>query len=135
MPPWAAIECARRGVSWKQKHSTWEPSSAGLAAAAAPPSPDPPTSTVNLRLLLGLPSRRWLRCSSHFAASGPPGALLSSFISAVVTWSSVSSMSSMEPHQAAQHGHGKGDVADSDQPGEGMGEAVAPEGEGGTAPG
>ena len=22
MPPWAAIEWARRGVSWKQKHAT-----------------------------------------------------------------------------------------------------------------
>src|SRR2546427_3532288 len=41
MPPWAAIECARRAESWKQKQETLYPSSASDAAADAPASPEP----------------------------------------------------------------------------------------------
>src|SRR6266511_1756789 len=33
MPPCAAMLCARRGLSWKQKHLTLYPSSASVAAA------------------------------------------------------------------------------------------------------
>src|SRR5258708_1463814 len=116
MPPWAAIECARRGVSWKQKHLTRNPSSPRLAAAAAPAKPDPTTSTVNFRLLLGLTSRRWLRWSSQAEVRWPMGALASSFIAD----------RSLQADQPAQHGQREGDVAEGDDPGEGMGEAVAP---------
>src|SRR6266702_6400287 len=71
---------ARRGLSWKQKHFTLYPSSASEAAAEAPARPVPTTSTSNFRLLAGLTSlmsNLWL---SHFAASGPEGALLSRII-------------------------------------------------------
>src|SRR5438128_1901573 len=80
MPPCAAMLCARRGLSWKQKHRTWYPSSASVAAAAAPASPLPTTRTSNLRLFAGATSFISKRCLSHFWARGPEGSWASSFI-------------------------------------------------------
>src|SRR5260370_25508019 len=118
-PPGAALGGARRGVFWKKKHLTWKPGSPRLAGAAAPAKPDPTTSTVNFRLLLGLTSRRWLRWASQAEGRWPMGALASSFIAD----------RSLQADQPAQHGQREGDVAEGDDPGEGRGEAVAPVGE------
>ena len=46
MPPWAAILCARRGLSWKQKDSTWYPMAAIEDAAEEPARPVPTTITL-----------------------------------------------------------------------------------------
>src|SRR3954468_20223258 len=72
--------CARRGLSWKQKHFTLYPSSPRLAAVDAPASPLPTTITSNLRLFAGFTSFRLKRCLSHFCASGPGGIFASSCI-------------------------------------------------------
>src|SRR6185312_7730892 len=75
MPPCAAIECARRGLSWKTKFFTAYPSSASVAAAEEPARPAPTTMTSYLRLFAGLTRRMpalWLR---HLSASGPGGVL------------------------------------------------------------
>src|ERR1700683_4415923 len=78
MPPWAAIECARLGLSWKTKRLTLYPSSASAAAAEAPARPARAAATSYLRLLAGLTRRMdalWLR---HLSPSGPGGILESS---------------------------------------------------------
>src|SRR6266478_7266110 len=67
--------CARRALSWKQKHFTLYPSSAREAAAEAPASPLPTTKISNFRLLFGLTSLDSLRCFRHFDSSGPDGTL------------------------------------------------------------
>ena len=79
MPPWAAIEWARRGESWKVKTSTLYPNSPNVAAADAPARPVPTTMILNLRLLLGLTSRIENLWFSHLSSSGPPGILESSW--------------------------------------------------------
>ena len=56
IPPCAAIECARRGLSWIQKLSTLNPISASEAAAEAPASPVPTTMMSRRRLLAGFTS-------------------------------------------------------------------------------
>src|SRR5687768_12307197 len=81
MPPCAATLCARRGLSWKQKQWTSYPSSASVAAAEAPASPEPTTRTLYRRLFAGLTSFISSRQRSHFVASGPSGTRGSSFIS------------------------------------------------------
>src|ERR1019366_5155978 len=73
MPPCAAIECARRGESWKQKQLTRYPSSESDADALAPARPDPTTITWYFRLFAGFTSFISKRCLSHFSASGPAG--------------------------------------------------------------
>src|SRR5262245_66208868 len=73
MPPCAAMECARRGLSWKQKALTLYPSSPNVAAAAAPANPVPTTMISNLRLLAGLTSFISCRYFVHFVATGPDG--------------------------------------------------------------
>src|SRR3954468_14309956 len=75
MPPWAAMECARRGESWNVSAWTWYPSSASVAAAEAPARPVPTTMTLNLRLLLGLTNFMSDLYRSHFSAIGPSGIL------------------------------------------------------------
>src|SRR5215475_73926 len=73
MPPCAAMECARRGLSWKQKALTLYPSSPKVAAAEAPASPVPTTIMSNLRLLAGLTSFISCRYFVHFIPTGPDG--------------------------------------------------------------
>src|SRR5689334_8019102 len=80
MPPCAAMLCARRGESWKQKQRTLYPSSLSVAAADAPASPEPTTMTVYFRLFAGFTSFISKRCFSHFRSSGPDG---------ILDWSSV----------------------------------------------
>src|SRR5689334_15176428 len=75
MPPCAAMECARRGESWKQKHLTLYPSSLIVAAAAPPARPLPTTMTVYFRLLAGFTSFISNLCLSHFPSIGPSGTL------------------------------------------------------------
>src|SRR6185437_4377538 len=75
MPPCAAMLCARRGESWKQKHLTLYPSSLSDAAADPPASPDPTTITVYFRLFAGFTSFISNRCLLHFFSIGPEGAL------------------------------------------------------------
>jgi len=53
MPPWAATECARRGVSLMQRLVTLKPISPRVVAAPPPASPVPTTMTWNLRRLAG----------------------------------------------------------------------------------
>src|SRR5688572_10325887 len=65
--------CARRGESWKQKHFTLYPSSASVAAADPPASPEPTTMMLYLRLLAGLTSFRSNRCLSQRVSIGPVG--------------------------------------------------------------
>src|SRR5215472_745411 len=80
MPPWAAMECARRGESWKQKQSTLYPNSPRLAAADPPARPEPTTMILNLRLFAGLTSFRPNLCVSHDFSIGPVGVLETSSI-------------------------------------------------------
>src|SRR5471030_830150 len=80
MPPCAAIECARRGLSWKQKAFTLYPNSASEAAADAPAKPVPTTITSYLRLLAGLTSFKLNLCLLHFSANGPAGIFASKLI-------------------------------------------------------
>src|SRR6185503_13142752 len=137
MPPWAAMLCARRGLSWKQKHWTWYPSSARVAAAEAPASPEPTTSTSNRRLLAGLTSFISKRCLSHFWVSGPEGMWASSFMSAPeqntqfqVGASRAMTVCCLGLHPSAsfqeteQHREGDGYVTEEDQPGRNASEAI-----------
>src|ERR1700726_4511580 len=78
MPPCAAIECARRGLSWKQKQCTLWPCCPSDAPAEAPASPEPTMITVCLRRLAGLTSFISKRALSHFSSIGPDGILDSS---------------------------------------------------------
>src|SRR5262249_39481227 len=78
MPPCAAIECARLGESWKQKHFTRYPSSPRVAAADPPARPEPTTMISNLRRLFGLTRRELFLWFRHLFSSGPGGTLLSS---------------------------------------------------------
>src|SRR5512133_2719323 len=78
MPPCAAIECARRGESWKKKETTSYPSSPSDAAAAPPASPVPTTMIRYFRLFAGLTRRRSNLCRSHFVSIGPGGTRASS---------------------------------------------------------
>src|ERR1035437_687558 len=80
MPAWAAIECARRGESWKQKQLTREPSSESDADALAPARPEPTTITWYFRLFAGFTSFISKRCLFHFSASGPAGMRASSLM-------------------------------------------------------
>src|ERR1700679_2810390 len=80
MPPCAAMECARRGESWKQKHLTLYPSSPSDAAAAPPARPDPTTMRECLRLFAGLTSFMSKQAFAHASSIGPDGILASSFI-------------------------------------------------------
>src|SRR5690349_4169224 len=73
MPPCAAIECARRGESWKLKHLTLYPSSPSVAAADPPARPEPTTRIVYFRLFAGLTSLRLKRWRSHRVSIGPVG--------------------------------------------------------------
>src|SRR3954453_11883289 len=75
MPPWAAIECARRGESWKVKQGTSYPSSPSVAAAAPPARPVPTTMTLNRRRLWGATSFMSNLCWSHCCSMGPAGTL------------------------------------------------------------
>ena len=72
IPPCAAIECARRGESWKQKQETWYPSSARDAAAEAPASPEPTTRTWYFGLLAGATRRISERYPLDSKAIAPP---------------------------------------------------------------
>src|SRR5260370_30436914 len=78
MPPCAAMEWARRGLSWKQKQSTGYPCWPSEAAAAAPASPEPTMMTECLRRFAGLTSFISKRDFSHFCSIGPDGILDSS---------------------------------------------------------
>src|SRR6478672_4300610 len=83
MPPCAAILCARRGESWKQKHLTLYPSSPKVAAAEAPASPLPTTIISNFDRLFGATNFDSPRCLSHFLSRGPEGTFGSSVIGMV----------------------------------------------------
>src|SRR5580704_14247446 len=80
MPPCAAILCARRGESWKQKHFTLYPSSPRVAAAEAPARPLPTTIISNFGRLFGATNFDSPRCLSHFFSSGPDGTFESSVV-------------------------------------------------------
>src|ERR1017187_6460695 len=82
MPPCAAMECARRGESWKQKHWTLYPNSPSVAAADPPASPDPTMMMLYFRLLAGFTSLRLNLCLSQRVSMGPAGILASSSICA-----------------------------------------------------
>src|SRR5437016_10422651 len=111
MPPCAAIECARRGESWKQKHETAYPSSASDAAADAPASPEPTTMTWCLTLFAGLTSRISARWRSHLSASAPAGTW------APAPWS---------PQPAGEHRQRNRDVTRDGRRGQDAGRAAAP---------
>src|SRR4051794_23889676 len=122
MPPWAAIECARRGESWKVKHFTLYPSCASDAAADAPARPVPTTITSNLRLLFGFTSfmsNLW-RCQR--VSIGPVGSLESSTISLMGCSCDLRALRADDP---GQHGDGEGDVDARDDDGEDRGEPLA----------
>src|SRR3954470_6028796 len=114
MPPWAAIEWARRGESWKVKTFTLYPSWAIEAAAEAPASPVPTTMTSNLRLLPGLTSFISNLCWSQVFSIGPVGALETSRGSGGMELMVRSSVSD----DAGQDHDGEADVDDADQHGE-----------------
>src|SRR5689334_14506793 len=78
MPPCAAIECARRGESWKQNAFTLYPSSPNDAAAEAPANPVPTTITSILRLLAGFTNLTVPLYFVHFCSNGPAGIFASS---------------------------------------------------------
>src|ERR1044072_7711186 len=80
MPPCAAMEWARRGLSWKQKACTLQPSSASVAAAEPPASPVPTMMMLYFRLLAGFTSFISNLCLSHRFSIGPAGTLPSSSI-------------------------------------------------------
>src|SRR5690349_25151765 len=103
MPPCAAMECARRGESWKQKHLTLYPSSLIVAAAAPPARPVPTTMTVYFRLLAGFTSFMWSLRSVHFFSSGPAGIL------------EFKDMALLAVDEAREDGHGDGDVGEGDE--------------------
>ena len=84
MPPCAAIECARRGESWKQNARTSYPNSASVAAADDPARPVPTTMMLYLRLLAGLTSFWFFLYSVHFCGTGPGGTFDSSFMGSVL---------------------------------------------------
>src|SRR3990172_1619251 len=108
MPPCAAIEWARRGLSWSQKASTWYPSSASEAAAEAPARPVPTTRTLYLRLLDGLTSFRVSkRCLSQVSSMRPVGALPSRI-----------TLFPLLGDEANENEHGDGPVADEEEGGE-----------------
>src|SRR4051794_30279516 len=114
--------CARRGESWKQKHRTLYPSSARLAAALAPASPVPTTTTVYLRLFAGLMSRCSRLNRDHLSASGPPGTFESSFIPASRALPDIGTVQGLhvpEPHR--QH---ERTVADQDHERDGQPQQV-----------
>src|SRR5690348_9954005 len=81
MPPWAAIEWARRGESWNVKALTLYPSWASDAAAEAPARPVPTTITSNLRLLFGFTSFMENLWFCQRVSMGPVGDLESSVTS------------------------------------------------------
>src|SRR5512147_1846751 len=100
MPPCAAMLCARRGLSWKQKALTLYPSSPSVAAAEPPASPVPTMMTLNLRLFAGLTSFISKRYLSQRCSIGPDGILASSFMSALLS-----------SNQAGHHRHRDRNVA------------------------
>src|SRR5215204_5265198 len=129
MPPWAAIEWARRGESWNVNDSTMYPSSASVAAAEAPARPVPTTMTLNLRLLLGLTSFESAMNVSHLSISGPSGILASSVglpspptirLMVRVSVSVMGGTSDLD--DAGLHGDGERAVADHDDRGDAGGE-------------
>ena len=73
MPPWAAIECALLGESWKQKALTLYPSSARVAAAE-PPAKPVPTTIISMSLLFaGLTKLILFLWFVHLSSIGPSG--------------------------------------------------------------
>src|SRR5579871_2276929 len=108
MPPWAAILCARRGESWKQKHRTLYPNSPSEAAAAPPARPVPTTIIVCFRLFAGLTSLRLKRWRSQRVSIGPSGDFESSSISGVP----------LQMQQTSHHRDGYRAVSDRDQDGD-----------------
>src|SRR5471032_2386925 len=105
MPPCAAIECARRGESWKQKQLTRYPSSESDADALAPASPDPTTITLYFRLFAGFTSFISKRCLSHFSASGPAGILGLSLMVMCMSGSANQAEHDAQRKQAESHGN------------------------------
>src|ERR1700756_522723 len=105
MPPCAAMLCARRGESWKQKHLTLYPSSPSVAAADAPARPLPMTIMSNLGRLFGATSFDSPRCFSHFFSSGPEGTLESRVAGITL------------PDNTEKNGHGNRNVTGESQPG------------------
>jgi hypothetical protein len=73
MPPCAAMECALRGESWKQKHFTLYPNSAKVAAADEPANPDPTTMISKLRLFAGFTKETEERYFVHLSDRFPSG--------------------------------------------------------------
>jgi hypothetical protein len=71
------MECARRGLSWKQNTLTLYPASPRVAAAAPPASPVPTMMMSSLRRLAGLTSAASNLRVVHLSAIGPAGALVS----------------------------------------------------------
>src|SRR5580704_13929016 len=108
MPPWAAILCARRGESWKQKHLTPYPSSPKVAAAEAPARPLPTTIISNFGRLFGATNFDSPRCLSHFLSSGPEGTFESRVVAIEL------------PYNAEEDRHGNRDVAGEDHPGQSL---------------
>src|ERR1039457_6558681 len=109
MPPCAAMECAGRGKSWKQKHWTLYPNSPSVAAADPPASPDPTMMILYFRLLAGFTSLRLNLCLSQRVSMGPAGILASSSICAPL----------LQRQHTGEHRDGDGNIADGDEPREG----------------
>src|SRR5947207_511476 len=97
MPPCAAMECARRGESWKQKHLTLYPSSPSVAAADPPASPDPTTMISYFRLFAGFTSFISKRHLSQAFSIGPLGILASSIVRVAVALAPAPGVSPHEP--------------------------------------
>src|SRR5260370_27623570 len=108
MPRWAAILCARRGESWKQKHLTPYPSSPKVAAAEAPARPLPTTIISNFDRLFGATNFDSPRCLSHFLSSGPDGTFESRVVDIGL------------PDDAEKDRRGNRNVACENQPGQGV---------------
>src|SRR3954471_21138492 len=119
MPPCAAIECARRGLSWKTKHFTLYPRSASDEAQDEPARPAPTTITSYFRLLAGLTSLMSALCFRHLSASGPDGTLESSVAMAG---------SDLGVDVAAEHGERDGRVQEEIEPAVDRREAIQPPG-------
>ena len=78
IPPWAAILCALRAESWKQKTLTLYPNSEREAAAEAPAKPEPIIIISKFLLLEGLTKGTVERYLVHFVSSAPSGIFESS---------------------------------------------------------
>src|SRR5690349_13090724 len=136
MPPWAAMEWARRGESWKVKALTLYPSWAREAAAAAPARPVPTTMMSNFRLLFGFTTFMANLWFCQRVSIGPVGDFESSVMSLMAApggggarrlggGGACGRGSRGQAHDAGQHGDREREVEADDHRGEADGEVPA----------